>query len=86
MSPQVGGLVTKAQDLVIPFCLGEGDSIPDFHIRSLAIRSELVLMKDQTGQINNLTGKFIMKISELKHLQRYMNSFEIDFRRFERNP
>ena len=27
-----------------------------------------------------------MELSNLKHLQRYMNSFEIDFKRFERKP
>ena len=40
----------------------------------------------QTVQINNLTGKYIMKLSKLKHLQRYITSSEIYFRRFKRQP
>ena len=44
MSPQLGGVVNKSQDLVIPFCLGEGEYLPYFQIRALEIRSELVLM------------------------------------------
>ena len=57
MIPQLGVLGPKSQDLVIPFRLGEGESLPDFHLRSLATISELVFMKYQTGQINNLPGK-----------------------------
>ena len=57
MSPQIGVLGPKAQDLVIPFLLGEGENLPGFHLRALTIRSELDLMQYQTGQINNLTGK-----------------------------
>ena len=83
VSPQ-RGLVPKAQYLVIPFRICEGWPIPDFHLRALAIRSELVLMQYKTGHINNLIGKYIMELSKLKHLQRYMTSFELDFRRFER--
>ena len=60
MSPQLGGLGPKSQDLLIPFCLGEGESLTYFHLRALEIKSELILMKDETGQINNLTGKYIM--------------------------
>ena len=86
MSPQLGGLGLKDQDLVIPFRLGEGEPLSDFHLRALAIRSEVVLMRDQTVQINNLTGKYIMELSKLKHLQRYTTSFELEFRRFERQP
>ena len=51
------GLGTKAQDLVIPFYLGEGEPLSDFHLRTLAIRSELVIIRYQTVQINNPTGK-----------------------------
>ena len=50
MSLQLVGLGPKAQDLVIPFCLGEGETLPDYHLRALKIRSELELMIDQTGQ------------------------------------
>ena len=62
MSPQLGGLELKAQDLVIPFHLGEGETLPEFHLRALTIRSELDLMQYQTGQINNLAGKYIMEL------------------------
>ena len=76
-SPQLGGLGPKAQDIVIPLHLDEEELLSDFHLRALAIRSELVLTIYQTGQINNLTGKYIMELSKVKHLQRYMNSFDI---------
>ena len=59
--PQLGGIGPKAQDLVISFCLGEGESLPYFHLRDLSIRSELVLMIYQTRNINKLTGKKIME-------------------------
>ena len=86
MIPQLEELGPKAQDLVIPFYLGGKESLPDFHLRSLAIINELVLMRYQTVHNKNLTGKYIMELSKPKHLQRYMNSFEIDFKRFERKP
>ena len=60
MSPRLGGLGPKSQDLVVPFRLGEGEPLSDFHLRYLAIRSELVLKRDKTVQINNLIGEYIM--------------------------
>ena len=62
MSPQLGVLGPKAQDLVIPLCLGEGEYLPDFHFRALTIRIETVLMRYQTVQINKITGKYIMEL------------------------
>ena len=46
MIPQLGGLGPKAQDLVIPFHLGEGEPLTYFHLIALVIGSELVLMRD----------------------------------------
>ena len=40
-------------------------------------------MKDKIGQIINLTGKYTMEISKLKHIQRYINNFELEYRKFE---
>ena len=57
MIPQLVVLVPKYQDLVISFCLGEGETIPQLHLRALQIRSEISLLQDKTGKINNLTGK-----------------------------
>ena len=76
-SPRLGVLGPKDQDLVIPFHLGKGEHLSDFHLRALAIRSELVLIRDQTVQIKNLTGKYIMELSNMKHLQQYMTSFDL---------
>ena len=81
--PKLGGLGHKSKYLVIPFRLGKGETIPHFHLGALVIR---LFMRYQTGNINNLTGKYIMELSNMKHLQRYMTSFEIEFRRFERKP
>ena len=86
MIPQLGQLGPNDQDLLIPLRLGEGKPLPYFHLRYLTIRSEIVLIRDQTGQINNLTGKYIMELSKPKHLQHYMNFFELDLRWFERHP
>ena len=84
--PKLRGLGTKAQELVIHLSLVEGETIPYFHLIDLEIRSELVLMRYKTGKINKLTGKCIMELSKLKHLQRYMNYFDLYFRRFECQP
>ena len=54
------------------FHLGEVETLPQFHLRALYIRSELNLFQDQTGQINNLIGRYIMELSQLKYIQRYM--------------
>ena len=55
ISPQLGGLGPKAQDTVIPFCLGEGEPLSYFYLRYIASRSKLALTRYLTGQINNLT-------------------------------
>ena len=57
MSSWLGGLGTKAQDLLVSFCLGEVETLPQLRLRSLQVRSEIVLLEYETGQINNLTGK-----------------------------
>ena len=57
MSPQLGGIGHKAQELGIPFQISEGQPLPYFHLVSLSIRSKLVLKRYQTGQINDPTGK-----------------------------
>ena len=56
-SPQLEVLVPKDQDFVIYFCLGGGGTPPQFHLRGLQARIEIFLLNDETGQINNLTGK-----------------------------
>ena len=86
MSPQLGGLGPKAQDLVIYFHLDEVETLPQLHLRDLRIRSELDLLQYQTGKIKNLTGKYIMELSKLKHLQIYMTPFDLYYRKFERHP
>ena len=85
-SHQIIGLGTKAQDLVITFSLGEGENISEFHLRALTIRSELDLLQDQTGKTKNLTGKYTMELSKLKHLKIYTTNFELYYRWFEHQP
>ena len=82
MIPQLEGLVPKAQYLVMLCFLSEGETLPEFHFRVLTIRRESDLLKYQTGQRINLTEKYIMEMSKLKHTQRYMTPFEMDHRRF----
>ena len=65
MSSPLGGLGPKYQDIVISFCLYEGENIPQFHLRALHIRSENILFQDKTGKIKNLTGKYITELSKL---------------------
>ena len=57
MNPQLELLGLKAQDLLVSFCIGEGRNIPQLHLRYLHIRSEIFLLQDETGKINNITGK-----------------------------
>ena len=59
MITQQRGLGTKYKYLVVSFCLGEGENLPQFHLRALQIRDEKFLLKYQAEQINNLTGKYI---------------------------
>ena len=69
MITQLGGLGHKVQDLVISFRLGKVKTLPQLHLRALQTRSDFFLLQDDTVQINNLTGKYIMELSKLKHLQ-----------------
>ena len=62
MSPQLGGLGPKSQDLVILFFIGEGENPHQLNLRALHIRSENFLLQYKTRQINNLTGKYIMEM------------------------
>ena len=57
ISTQLRGLGTKYKDIVISFRLGEVETLPQFHLRDLQIRSENFLLQYQTRKINNLTGK-----------------------------
>ena len=86
MIPQLGVIGTKIKDLVISFRLGEVDTLPLFQLGSLQIRSEIFLFLVKTGQISNLTCKYIMELSKLKNIQRYMTPFELCYRKFECIP
>ena len=82
----LGVLGPKSKDSMISFCLGEGETLPQLHLRDLHISSENFLLQDQIGQINNLTGKYIMELSKLKYIQRRITNFELNYRKFERQP
>ena len=42
MSTQLGGTGTKSQDLMISFFPGEGDNIPQLHLRAIQIKGEII--------------------------------------------
>ena len=65
---------------------GEVETLPQFHLRAFQIRSEYFLFQGETRQVNNLAGKYIMEMSKLGHLQQYMTTFQLKYRRFERLP
>ena len=79
MSTQLGGIGPKFQELVISFCLGEEKNLSQFLLRALQVRSEMLLLKYETRQINNLTGKYILELLKSKHLQHYMTRFELEY-------
>ena len=62
MRPQLGGLGTKYHDPVIYSHLSEGETIPQFHLRAIQTKIETSLLQDETGQTNNLTGKYTMEL------------------------
>ena len=43
-------------------------------------------MRDKKGNIKKITEKYITELSNMKYVQLCMTSFELDFRRFERQP
>ena len=86
MNTQLEGLGPRSQELFIYFRLVEIETLPQYHLRDFCIRSKHFLIKDKTGQIKNLTGKYIMKLSKLKHIQRYTTPYELDYRKFECLP
>ena len=67
--PQLGGLGPKSQDLVISLHIGEVEIVTKFYPSAVQIRSEMFLLQDETGRINNPTGEHIMLLSKLKHLK-----------------
>ena len=36
-------------------------------------------MNDKIGQTKNLTGKYIMELLKINHLQHYTTTFELDY-------
>ena len=40
------------------------------------------MLKDETEQINNLTDKYIMELSNFKHLQCYKTTFELEYGKY----
>ena len=40
------------------------------------------MLNDEKGQTDNFTGKYITELPKLEHLQRYMNKFEQENRKF----
>ena len=50
MSPQLILLGPKSQDLVISFHIGEGETLPQFHLKSIQVRSEISCCKIKKGK------------------------------------
>ena len=50
MSPHLRGLGPKSQFLMISFRLGEGETLPQFHLRALQERGYFFLLNDETMQ------------------------------------
>ena len=48
MSPQLGGILPKDQDLVLSICLCEGVTLQKLHLRSLQVKSGFFLLNDET--------------------------------------
>ena len=46
----------------------------------------IFLFNDETGQVKNHKGKYIMELSKLKRLQCYINTFELKYIKSECNP
>ena len=61
MSHQLGSIGTKAQNLVAPFQLTEGESLPNFHLQYLQVRIKNYILNDKAGQ-KTFTGKYIMEL------------------------
>ena len=47
---------------------------------------KIFLLQYETGQINNITGKYTRELSKLKHLQHLITTFELDYRTFKKLP
>ena len=50
MYTQLGVLGPKSQDLVISFHIGEGETLPQFHLKSIQVRSEIYCCKIKKGK------------------------------------
>ena len=50
VSPQLGEIGPKVQDLVISFWLGEVESLPEFHPTASEARSEIYMFNNEWGQ------------------------------------
>ena len=48
------------------------------------MRTENLLLEDETVQINNLTGKYTTNLSKFKHLKKYTTIFGLYYTKFER--
>ena len=44
MSPQLGRLGPKSHEILVSFCLGEGETLPQLQLRDLHIRSKFFLL------------------------------------------
>ena len=76
MSFYICDIWPKSQDLVAPFKILKSESLPDFYMYDIQSRSNICLLSYNIYQKNFLTHKYIIKLSKIKHLQRYMTYFE----------
>jgi hypothetical protein len=64
-SPPLGGQGKSAEHRVMNYYIIPGNTITEFYVRAVNIKSQLNLLQDNTGQNNKLTGKFLISL----HLQ-----------------
>ena len=79
MSPQIGVIRPKHQDLLVYYLLGEVETLSQSYQRKLQGTSKLSLLNNKTQQTTNLVGKYTTEISILKHLQHRITTFEREY-------
>ena len=66
LSPHLGGMSTPSETLVSSLQIINGENYSDFHCRATIIHNEILLQQNKTGQTNELIGKYIYLLYNLK--------------------
>ena len=85
-SPQLGGIERDLTKYVEELVIKEGEELIEFYHRTKEMEYEINLQKDQTGQSQRLTRRFLQQLQKISEYKKELGIISKGIKRFFQDP